>query len=374
MKVSSVVTDAELLDDQVQWQLTGTILPQSPPQQIPIQGTRFQIGRRTDLNLCLPRPNVSKLHAEILNTNHSLFVRDLQSTNGTYVNGNRILQDTPLDAGDILQFADAEFRLGRSEPSSIHRTICSTPDQWPWAISSINALIDERKVVPHFQPIVDMNSRRVSGYEVLARSSLPGLESPREMFQAASLLGLEQKLSELSREMGLLAGEPLMPPAALFLNTHPSEHDGWGLIHSLERLLALRPNVKIVLELHEGAITDLAQMRQLRDELRRLRIGLAFDDFGAGQSRLVELTEVAPDYVKFDIGLIRDIHTSPARQQLVGSFVKLSRDLGIVTLAEGIECSAEAETCRQLGFDLGQGYLFGRPASIDHLIERAAQV
>ena len=109
-------------------------------------------------------------------------------------------------------------------------------------------------------------------------------------------------------------------------------------------------------------------MQELRNELRRLRIRLAFDDFGAGQSRLVELTEVAPDFVKFDIGLIRDIHTSAPRQQLLESFVKLSRDLGIITLAEGIECAAEAETCRQLGFDLGQGYLFGRPARIEDIV------
>lgn len=374
MDISSVVTDTELTREQAQWNLTGALTAQSPLQQFPIQGTRFQIGRRNDLNLCLPRPNVSKLHAEIINTNQMLFVRDLQSTNGTYVNGRRIYQDTPLAAGDILQFADAEFRVGRSESSSIQRTIASTPDQWQWAISSINALIDDRQVIPYFQPIVEMGSWRVMGYEVLARSTLPGLKNPREMFQAAALLGMEAKLSELSREMGLLASEPIVPPAALFLNTHPSEHDGWGLIQSLERLVSLRPNVEIVLELHEGAISDLNQMRQLRDELRRLHIRLAFDDFGAGQSRLVELTEVAPDFVKFDLGLIRDIHTSAPRQQLLEGFLKLSRDLGIVTLAEGIESAAEAETCRQLGFDLGQGYLFGRPAAIENILNDSTEL
>src|SRR5689334_15671391 len=102
--------NVDLATEQATWHLVGSPSPDSPPLQIPIQGARFQVGRRADLHLCLPRPSVSKLHAEILNVDHTLFVKDLQSTNGTYVNGRRIQQETPISEGDILQFADAEFR------------------------------------------------------------------------------------------------------------------------------------------------------------------------------------------------------------------------------------------------------------------------
>ena len=81
--------------------------------------------------------------------------------------------------------------------------------------------------------------------------------------------------------------------------------------------------------------------------------------------RLLELTEVPPDYVKFDINLIRNIHLGNAgRQQTLQTLVRMVRELGIATLAEGTECAEEVEVCRQIGFDFAQGYYFGRPAPI----------
>ncbi len=101
----------------------------------------------------------------------------------------------------------------------------------------------------------------------------------------------------------------------------------------------------------------------MRSLLKRLDIKLAYDDFGVGQSRLNDLAEVAPDYVKFDMSLIRDIDgATPQRQQVVATLVQMVRNLGITSLAEGVETAGEDETCRQMGFDLGQGFLYGRPA------------
>ncbi len=95
---------------------------------------------------------------------------------------------------------------------------------------------------------------------------------------------------------------------------------------------------------------------------------LAFDDFGAGQARLCELAEVRPDYLKFDREMIRDIHTSPQRQQMLAHLVQLVVELGVVPLAEGIESAAESEICRQIGFQLAQGFHFGRPAPVPSLL------
>jgi EAL domain-containing protein (putative c-di-GMP-specific phosphodiesterase class I) len=89
---------------------------------------------------------------------------------------------------------------------------------------------------------------------------------------------------------------------------------------------------------------------------------LAFDDFGAGQARLIELTETLPDYVKFDVQLIRGIHAASAgRQKALATLVRLVHDLGIATLAEGVELAEERAACHQLGFDLAQGFYLGRP-------------
>jgi EAL domain-containing protein (putative c-di-GMP-specific phosphodiesterase class I) len=106
-------------------------------------------------------------------------------------------------------------------------------------------------------------------------------------------------------------------------------------------------------------------MRELRANLISLDMGLAYDDFGAGQARLNELAEVPPDYIKFDVSLIRQIHEAPpAKLQLVESLIHIARDLGVDTIAEGVELRQERDVCEQLGFDLAQGFMFGKPRPV----------
>ena len=117
------------------------------------------------------------------------------------------------------------------------------------------------------------------------------------------------------------------------------------------------------MEIHEATVSDGAAMAELKDTLTELDIALAYDDFGAGQARLLELVEVPPDYLKFDMSLIRGIHTaSAAKRNLVQTLVAMVRDMGIACVAEGIECQRELEFCRRAGFHFGQGYYLGRPA------------
>jgi EAL domain-containing protein (putative c-di-GMP-specific phosphodiesterase class I) len=124
-----------------------------------------------------------------------------------------------------------------------------------------------------------------------------------------------------------------------------------------------------VVELNEKATVVTSGMMQIRKTLRKLNMGLAFDDFGAGQTRLAELAKAPPDFLKFDISLIRQIHLAPKRlHKMVSTFVKATQDLGIAAIAEGIECPEEAETCQRLGFNFAQGFLFGRPLPIAEIV------
>jgi EAL domain-containing protein (putative c-di-GMP-specific phosphodiesterase class I) len=117
------------------------------------------------------------------------------------------------------------------------------------------------------------------------------------------------------------------------------------------------------LELHEAAITCVHSLSELAKRLADLDIELAYDDFGAGQARLAELATARPHYVKFDMCLIRSLDTAdPNRLRMVRTLVTMVKDLGILSLAEGIETAAEADACKELGFELAQGYYFGYPA------------
>jgi EAL domain-containing protein (putative c-di-GMP-specific phosphodiesterase class I) len=99
--------------------------------------------------------------------------------------------------------------------------------------------------------------------------------------------------------------------------------------------------------------------------LNDLDMLLVYDDFGAGQSRLIELLDSVPDIVKFDIAIIQNIQQrSEASRSMVETLVKMARDAGIRTLAEGVESREEAEACSAIGFELAQGFYFGYPAPL----------
>jgi EAL domain-containing protein (putative c-di-GMP-specific phosphodiesterase class I) len=102
--------------------------------------------------------------------------------------------------------------------------------------------------------------------------------------------------------------------------------------------------------------------------LRDIGVRFAYDDFGAGQARLSELGEAPAPFVKFDMGLVHDIHlASERKRRVVRDLVKLVLDLGSVPLAEGIEEEGEAQICREMGFQLIQGFLTGRPLPLHQL-------
>ena len=150
---------------------------------------------------------------------------------------------------------------------------------------------------------------------------------------------------------------------ANFVNTHPAEMSEPGLAESLRTVREVHRSQPLTLEIHESAVSDLQSMNSLKNVLEELDIQLAYDDFGSGQARLVELIEIRPDYLKFDISLVHNIDGASAQhQQMVASLVRMVRDLGVVPLAEGIETEEEYEVCREIGFELAQGYYFGRPA------------
>ncbi|TWT41634.1 EAL domain-containing protein [Botrimarina hoheduenensis] len=351
--------------DRATWLLSGQISDDEPMRQISIDVSPFSVGRRPDQKLTIPSATVSGSHAEMrLDEAGRLIVRDLGSTNGTFVNGERVTESCVVNHGDLVQFAQVVFRVGQNVQSHHSQTVQDDSADRALSLIQFDKLMTERAVVPHFQPIVSIKGRATLGYEILGRSRLFGLTDPHTMFSAAAVLNLESELSRIFREEGLAQSTFFPPQAILFANTHPNEIDEPELLEfSLRELREASPNRPLVLEIHEGTATQTSQMRELRAKLNDLNIGLAYDDFGAGQARLIELVEVPPDYLKFDMKLVQNLSVaSPERQKMVGRLVQMTRELGIIPLAEGIETEADHLVCQELGFLSAQGYLYGKPA------------
>lgn len=354
------------------WFFAGQVDGAGPVRHVPILDTPFRIGRRSNLPLTLPCDVVSKEHAEITEVDGVLYLCDLQSTNGTYLNGERVQSAQPVELkeGDIVQFATVVFRVGRENYSTESGTIAEDSCDQALAMMQFDRLIHDGAVVPFFQPIVTMEaSPRLAGFESLGRSQLFGLQSAAEMFSTASQLNQEAELSRVLRRRALVVAEAFPKDVNLFVNTHPAELAEDGLLESLREIRSLHPGRTITLEIHEGAIASITMIRQLCEVLGDLDMKLAFDDFGAGQARLVELGEVRPDYLKFDMQLIQGIeHAAASRQQILAALVQMANDLGTIPLAEGVEQQATHETLCQMGFQLGQGYHYGRPASVSQCL------
>jgi EAL domain-containing protein (putative c-di-GMP-specific phosphodiesterase class I) len=356
------------------WVLSGQLVPEEPSRTIPINVQPFTIGRRTDCALPLSSLTVSNQHAELTLVEGRLAVLDLGSTNGTFVNGARIEGLTVLHSGDLLQFAEMVFRVRSGSEANEARTLEGDASDRALSLIQFEKLLTNDGLIPHYQSIVEVESLRVAGCEVLGRSRLFGLQMPKAMFAAASVLNLEAELSRLMRLEGARAAADLQASRTLFLNTHPAEMaDLSVLLFSLREARELADDRPLVLEIHEGSLTCVKQMRELRDALDDLEIGLAYDDFGAGQARLVELVEVPPDYLKFDISLVRKIdQASSERRRMLDSLVRIVRDLGIAALAEGVETAGEHEACRDAGFNFAQGFFYGRPVTAG-LFEEASR-
>lgn len=345
------------------WALRGQLDENDTVRDVPICRVPFYTGRRPDTHLPIPSRTVSKIHAQIDARGEQLVLTDLGSTNGTFLNGERIFGDAKLRDGDLVQFADVVFRLHRFDPAPNPETLQGDGCERALALIQVDRLLSEETVVPHFQPIIRGRDQRVVGYEVLGRSAYETLKTPWLMFHTAAQLNLECELSRLCRKVGMRVGAALPADAAIYLNTHPSElTDSDALHRSLRELRQSFPEKRITLEVHEAAVTNSQSMRTLKATLDELAIELAYDDFGDGQARLAELSDVPPHVLKFDISLIRGVdQASPQRRRMLTSLVQMVRELDIQPLAEGMETETEAAACAECGFELYQGFYYSKP-------------
>ncbi len=367
-----------------QWCLESLVDGGTTLQRFPIVNVPFRIGRIVGLDLTLPFQSVSKRHAEIYSEGEELMLRDLDSTNGTFVNRKRI-KGASLHEGDIVHFAEFEFRVGRqasdgvivdaaaAERGTLAIDRLELPQQFVSGTRQLAELLEQGLTTPVFQPIVSLPGGTIEAYEVLGRGTHPELPSgPKELFRIAEALDRAAELSRLFRRRAieLLSAAGAEPPL-LFLNTHPSELGRPELLESLRSVREIGPKLNLAIEIHEGVLAEPQVIADLKCELDSLGMRLALDDFGIGE-RILQLAEVPPHYLKFDISMVKDIvKAPPSKRRLLAMLMAAAREVNAVPIAEGIENEKEASVCASAGFTLAQGYLFGQPVPLSGLKENA---
>jgi PAS domain S-box-containing protein len=224
--------------------------------------------------------------------------------------------------------------------------------------AEMQSIIEEGAFYPVFQPIIELATGAIRGYEALTRF-VDGT-APDVRFEQAHRLGAGLALEGACLKASFAAAEDL--PIGSWLNVNVSPQ---VVLAGLVEDVLPKGSREIVLEITEHeAITDYGSFRAAIDPIRD-RVQIAVDDAGAGFASLRHIVELAPAMVKLDRSIIAGIDTDSSREAVVSGMVRFSGAAGLMLLAEGIETQAELATLRHLGVQLGQGYLLGMPARVE---------
>lgn len=358
------ITNNAKAEPMVRWVLLQQFDGSQRDQQIPVVGS-LALGRDDQCDIVIGSPSISSFHARIEEDADQLWIQDLDSTNGTFVNGQRIKNRFCLTDGDKVRCANSVLivNLARNTPShTVEKTIRSIQFE----------RLFNGGFLPFFQPIMDIRHEpnSVTGLEMLGRSRVIGLRTPQEMFTTASELDLEIELSSALMQQGFESSDQHLPAGIkLFFNTQPRELRDDRLLESLEALRHQHPHRGMTVEISATALEDLNKLVRFGSRLRDLNIKLAIHNFGSEEPRLFALRDVQPNYVKFDEKLIRNIEKqSLEHQRFVYALLKFIKELGIKAIAERVETESEHKTLSQMGFGLAQGLFYSGPISLPDCI------
>jgi EAL domain-containing protein (putative c-di-GMP-specific phosphodiesterase class I)/GGDEF domain-containing protein len=279
-----------------------------------------------------------------------------------------------VHVGQALLRRDPTLRPERSVQRALDEAIRSCFADWTRAegrsTQGLDQILETDQLTTFYQPILALDDLSVLGHEVFTHGPVGGpFESPERLFLLAERTGRLVKLERLCRKRALSCMAPQMQTGArLFLNTtaHALRDPELAGGAFLEALAGVGVGAdKLVLELAERATVE--ERRTYLETLQRLKgrgVGVAIDDMGAGYSSLQAVVELEPDYLKFDIALVRDIDRSRIKRSLLETVVELSAKIGAEVIAEGIESESELHTVRSLGVELGQGRYLAPPVAV----------
>jgi EAL domain-containing protein (putative c-di-GMP-specific phosphodiesterase class I) len=211
----------------------------------------------------------------------------------------------------------------------------------------------------HYQPIVDLRTRKLFAYEGLARPTSGVFSGPLDLFDAALESHCVGELGRFLRHIAV-AGGPAVP---LFINANPNEFDEGWLVRPDEPIFW--HNEDIYLEITESVpLSHFALCHSVIKEVRGKGTFLAVDDLGAGYSNLKYISDLAPEVVKLDRELIAGVVRDTRQYKLLVALVRLCEEMGARVVGEGIETLDEFHAVIDAGVTYGQGYLLARPALV----------
>lgn len=241
------------------------------------------------------------------------------------------------------------------------------------SMTPLHEILQQRKLNALFQPMLNLTSGEIIGFEGLIRGpSNSLLHSPINLFGAAQRHGLSLEIEMLSRQIVLETFAQLNLPGSLFLNVSPETlmHPQFKNGRTLEFMtkLGIAPE-RVIIEITENQPTyDFNAMRSALLHYRSMGFQIALDDLGEGFSSLRLWSELRPDFVKVDMHFVQGADTDPIKLQFLKSIQCIAESSGAKVIAEGVETEGELIAIKNIGIALGQGYFIARPSPTPPLI------
>jgi diguanylate cyclase (GGDEF)-like protein len=258
-------------------------------------------------------------------------------------------------------------RGGRQQIAFFEDTLEKVVKERNWMENELRLALKEGGIIPYFQPIVDLATREVLGYEALARwhHKERGQISPAEFIPVAEESGLISQLGETILVKATTIARNWPQHVILSVNLSPVQLRDKGLGRKVLDILAATdfPASRLEVEVTENAlVSDLETARETIRQLRGSGVSVALDDFGTGHSTLNHLRVCRFDKIKIDQTFVQSLSDNRDNRLLVDAILNLSRSFGLRCTAEGIEKADDLALLSEWGCTEGQGYLFGRPS------------
>jgi len=351
-------------------------------QKVPLDTVPFLIGRGDEVGLQLDSARVSREHAAIVREAGRYRVEDLGSTNGTFVNGQRI-ERAVLHDGDLLMVADVALSFSHAPAGGSRDTVTqvlaarqgtaeeATLPQIIRAVRCLQEAVVQGAFEVLFEPIVSLDDNNVFAYEALDEDPWAG---PHAATAASFLRGTECRLTarwrQLRRAAAIEAAVRLPRDTLIFVNVDPAEIGNDRFPQSLRELQArLAGGCRIVVKVPAGVVIQNSSFEESALHIQEMGMDLAVDNVTGADSQAIFSRTFPPRFVKLAQALTRAAEHSHPRQKQIKALERAAKDNGCELIADGVRTKDETVLFRQLGCRFGQGPLYGGPQPLDILAQ-----
>ncbi len=242
----------------------------------------------------------------------------------------------------------------------------------------VRHIIENKDIAVDFQPIYSLNTKKYIGLEALSRGKYNGeIISPYQLFETAKKMDLSLTLDRVCREKAMHAFATENRASTLFINFETSVLNkiisGTGEIMKTASENGISPQ-NIVIELNESRVKDSYNLMMFVDFYRSKGFLIALDNVSAGFDTINRIMLINPDIIKIDRAIVSQIESNTYNQEVFRSIINTAKQIGAMTVAEGVETADEVITCMLMGVDYFQGFYFQKPEQFNYLFTNEARL